>query len=230
MVVSSHKADLHKNITRSSHMSHHTTTSPSIFMLFVKFIISIILLSVIVVISIFLWNRYKDSKSEHFTNLSSQTPKPIEGFRNCSGSSATESLTSSESSSASTSSTSNSPIPTSVIRIDYFETTQFDKFKVDCDNVAPALKSAILEYRKNRQGQSNINYATNNEILEKLIANTVLYLRYNRDVEYKNKDYELMLEVESKLQAFKDAHKNDGEFAIPTDDMIMLKTNGLKKY
>jgi hypothetical protein len=39
-----------------------------------------------------------------------------------------------------------------------------------------------------------------------------------------------MLEVESKLQAFKDAHKNDGEFAIPTDDMIMLKTNGLKKY
>jgi hypothetical protein len=39
-----------------------------------------------------------------------------------------------------------------------------------------------------------------------------------------------MLEVEQKLQKFKDAHKNDGEFSIPTDDMIMLKTNGLKKY
>ena len=227
MVVSSHKADLHKNISRSSQMSSHIN-SPSIFMLFIKFIIAIILFAVIFVLAIFLWNRYKDSKTEHFSNLSSQTPKPIEGFRNCNESASPTS--SASPTTASTSTSSNCPIPTSVIRIDYFETTQFDKFKVDCDKVAPALKSAILEYRKNRQGQSNINYATNNEILEKLVANTVLYLRYNRDVEYKNKDYELMLEVERKLQAFKDAHKNDGEFAIPTDDMIMLKTNGLKKY
>ena len=228
MVVSSHKADLHKNITRSSNYNLNYI-SPSIFFLFVKFIISILLLSVIVIISIFLWNRYKIYNTEHFTEkLYSQKPQPLEGFRNCNESTPTltPTLTPTSSSTQSTS----CPIPTSVIRIDYYETTQFDKFKIDCDNISPALKSAILEYRKNRQGQSNINYATNNEILEKLVANTIRYLRYNRDVPYKNKDYELMLEVEQKLQKFKDAHKNDGEFSIPTDDMIMLKTNGLKKY
>jgi hypothetical protein len=200
--------DTHKNSTRSISMSVSSLESPSIFMFIIKSLTCLVIAMVILIVGIYIWDRYQNTGQEGFSNMN-QIPKPIEGF------------------------TVESQSPKVQTNIK----TQFDKYDIG-EGRTKITDEAITLYRKNRSGQSGIDYYSDNEIWAKLIDNLTLCRQYNPGPKFTGYLDKISLNVEKKLQEYKDAHRSEyipatggnEQYSPPTDDTIIRNTSGLLAY